>query len=448
MLLVAYLRLGGELPTQAAAGVALWVGIGLFLSFAFDLGAGVRNMIRADVVCLLALYYLTLFEFHFSQPEFDRIVSTPTTIVGLRLILLAFAGLVIGRHLVPPVRGRLPQVRLDDMPTRLLLRIFYLSAFFGYLHMLVAVDFNPMRIWDAALGPRFAAPWGRGKLGDWKALFYEVGMIVQILPPLAAVLYHRRRQLLPGHKLVIFLLLAWTLFQAFASGTRNYFISLVASFLGAYMLTAPAIKWRTFAVVAALAAVVTYQATHYMLAFRNIGLRNYLQKQQVVVDGGEAERAIFVDYNLFVIAKLTEVFPEKHPYLGWEIPWWCLIKPIPRAIWRGKPEGLTLSIEDALGVRGLTLSTTYIGEAYMAFGWFGVLTFSLLFGAGCAWWNRWGAYVHSNYSLLIFASGFLAAAISMRSMLWLTTAALPTVALIVARRVFQPPRRRMPNPRP
>ena len=81
-----------------------------------------------------------------------------------------------------------------------------------------------------------------------------------------------------------------------------------------------------------------------------------------------AERTLFVDYNLYAICKLVEVFPHKKPYLGLEIPYQALIRPIPRAIWKGKPEGLSTSIEDALGVEGLTISASFVGEAYMSGG--------------------------------------------------------------------------------
>ena len=31
------------------------------------------------------------------------------------------------------------------------------------------------------------------------------------------------------------------------------------------------------------------------------------------------------------------------PYLGWELPYLAIIRPIPRAIWKGKPLGMSFS---------------------------------------------------------------------------------------------------------
>ena len=45
-------------------------------------------------------------------------------------------------------------------------------------------------------------------------------------------------------------------------------------------------------------------------------------------------------------------FPRTHPFLGFEIPYQALIRPIPRAIWPGKPEGLSMTIEDVMEVEG------------------------------------------------------------------------------------------------
>jgi hypothetical protein len=161
---------------------------------------------------------------------------------------------------------------------------------------------------------------------------------------------------------------------------------------------------------------------YFMLEFRNEGLGNY--------SFAESEfNGVFVDSNLVVISKLTEVFPRMNSYLGLEIPYNALIRPIPRAIWPGKPEGLSVGMEDALGAEGLTLASTFVGEAYMGGGILGVLLAGLIFGAAAAKWNQLGRDLSSNYKLILYVSGFFAAAIGMRSLLVVGPAILPTLAL-------------------
>ena len=126
-----------------------------------------------------------------------------------------------------------------------------------------------------------------------------------------------------------------------------------------------------------------------------------------------------------------EVFPSRREYLGLEIPWLALIRPIPRAIWKGKPEGMSTSIEDALGVEGLTIAASFAGEAYMSGGNFAVLLIALIFGAASGWWCYLASPRNSEIGILIYASGFFAAVISMRSLLVFTTALLPTIVGII-----------------
>ena len=67
----------------------------------------------------------------------------------------------------------------------------------------------------------------------------------------------------------------------------------------------------------------------------------------------------------------------------------------------------------------------------MGGGYFGVGLASLLFGILAAWWNRRFVPGTNLYQNLLYASGIFAALISMRSLFWLTTAILPTIALVV-----------------
>jgi hypothetical protein len=168
-----------------------------------------------------------------------------------------------------------------------------------------------------------------------------------------------------------------------------------------------------------------------MLHIRSQGLKKFLS--------GEAAYSItkadsfYVDYNLCNIASLTTVFPDRMPYLGLEVPYLALIRPIPRALWKGKPEGLSNSIEHALGDYSgkITISASFAGEAYMAGGFLGVLLCGIFFGALNGWWSHLMGPRNSELGVLIYASGFFAAVISMRSLFTYTTALLPTVAAIV-----------------
>jgi hypothetical protein len=155
---------------------------------------------------------------------------------------------------------------------------------------------------------------------------------------------------------------------------------------------------------------------------------------------GRQYNTLYIDHNMVNISNLTNVFPDGVDYLGLEIPYQSIIKPIPRALWPGKPEGLSTSIEAALGsFDGVTtLACTFAGEAYMAFGFAGVLIAGLFFGAAAGWWNQVGQNRDSSFSQILYASGFLCAAMSMRSLLTMVPFMLPTLAMWVIGKYWLP----------
>ncbi|RYD85908.1 MAG: oligosaccharide repeat unit polymerase [Verrucomicrobiaceae bacterium] len=427
---------GGNAPSEVARGYALWIGGGLLASCLLDFTCGVRNLIRTDLLCLLALYFLTLTEFLFPQPEFDIIQNVASVKRGSDLVAITFLVMAAARHLVPRGAIKDARFRFDDISPSLLVGVLAVCAALAYFHMLLAVSFNPVALLEGMSGPRFGVPWARGRFGGWKELLNEFGLLLNVIPPLTATLWHKRKFLSIGEKLLVVGIFSLTMFQGFSSGTRNVFAGYIAAFLGGYMLTHPRLTWWRAVKVGVPAAALFFVGSYHMLEFRNMGLSSYLEGKTYA--SGETRETLFVDYNLHAISALTDVFPKQFRYLGAELPIWSLIKPIPRAIWPGKPEGLSVSIEDALGADGWTVATTFIGEAYMSFGVLGVIAFAAVISMGATWWNRLGCNVSSTYAILVYASGLAAFALTTRSMLWFTTAMLPSIALVVAHRVFFP----------
>ena len=424
------LVMNGALPSGLGRVAAVGTGLSLLVSMAMDFRAGgPRNLIRADLMAILAFYFLTLFEFLFPQPTFDALTDVRMTHEALLVVLLGLAGLLVGRHLLH-VRGQPFAATLTrEVPRFWMIAIFWACFIIGYLHMFLAVKFNVNDLLFYFMEPRFSQPWQRGKFGDWKALLVELGLFIYLLPPLAGIMIARRRRYPAVQLFLVCAALLLTFFYGFTSGTRNLFCSYLVTFLIGYAFALTGERRRELAVLCAGSGVVMLFATYFMLEFRSVGFSNYIHNRYEPQP--KAERTLFVDYNLYAICKLVEVFPHKKPYLGFEIPYHALIRPIPRALWKGKPEGLTSSIEDALGVEGMTISASFVGEAYMSGGLLAVLASALFFGALTGWWNFLASPRNSELGILIFASGFFASVISMRSLFVFTTALLPTAAALV-----------------
>jgi len=437
-LTIAFLSLSGSGSGEIAAKAALIVGVTLLAAIALEAWQDWRAVLRPDIVALCALYYLTFFEFLLPQPGVDQMISSRSISYGCQLVFIAFGTMVVARHWAPPVQPWLSSLMQRQASGKSLLLIFWLSFFFGYLYMLVAVNFDIGMMFDRMLEPRFAQPWGRGRFGDWKALLVELGAIVNLVPPLGGLILARREKYgLAGYVPVIFGLL-FCLFEGFTSCTRNVLATYLITFLIGYGVNLTKKRVAEFLILCCLAAIGFYQASSIMLETRTIGLREYLNNKHAPAPVEDEPRTFFVDYNLLNIGQLTQQFPSAHPFLGWEVPFVAAIHPIPRAIWPGKPMGLSVSIESALGDEddSTTLSATFVGESYIAGGVFGVALAGIFFGILTGWWGRFGSAISSEFGFLIYASGFFAIAISMRSLFWLTTNALPTIAAIILARIF------------
>jgi hypothetical protein len=434
-LCIAYTNINTYLaPSELATQVAIAVGLALALSVWFDSRKGLQNLFRVDIVCLISLYYLTLVEFLFPQYKFDSLLTSEQTAHGLYVTLIGIGGIAVGRH----IHFLQPQPKLwsylGNLPDKVLFRLFIISAILGYLYMLMSVDFNVVKIFDAWLGPRFAVPWGRERLGDWRALLSELKLFTYVIPPVAGIIWNRRQSFRNWQILLVMVIFVITLFEGFAGGTRNVLGSYFAAFLGGYFLTLKRPNLFNLAIPTAISGYAMMFATRHMLGFRNMGIRRYLETGAYAVE--QAKESFAVDYNLNAISIIVDAFPHKYYFLGLELLYVFATKPIPRAFWPGKPEGLSISIEEVTGAAGWTVSTTYIGESYMMGGVMAVILMSLSIGILASWWTRTAAFYNTGYGVVINALGFFTGALAMRSIAFFTTSILPILALIFFAKVM------------
>jgi oligosaccharide repeat unit polymerase len=413
------------LPSDSAGNVfataAIGVGLSLTIATAIEATAGVRGLIRVDILMLWVLYGLTFLEFLFSQPEAENLVSPDVATKGVIAAVLGFAGIAIGRHVVPR-RRKVNNALFADVAPRNIFTLFVLAATAGYLHILLSVNFDVFEMFRQMTLPRFAQSWGRGKYGDAYALLAELGALLYLIPPIAGLIYARRNEFGIIKTSIVTVVLLVTVYYAFSSGTRNILAVYAFTFFGAYYLNKPDIKSWKVAVQGAVVLLLLLIVTSYMLAFRNVGIDNFSFSDR-------PPDTIYIDRNMVVLSQVTDAFPAVYDFLGLEIPFNALVRPIPRALWPEKPEGLSVPIESVVGVGQSTVSSTFIGEAYMMGGMLGVAFVAMLFGAAAQMWNGVRQNQNSAFSQLLYASGFFCAAISMRSMLWTTVTMLPTLAL-------------------
>jgi oligosaccharide repeat unit polymerase len=406
-----------DIFTTAAVGV----GLSLAISTLVEGSSGVRSLIRVDVLMLWVLYSLTLLEFLFPQLDINEVVSADAATSGTAAVLLGFAGLAVGRNLPP--RGSGQSISMITPRPRDIFYLFLIAAFLGYLHMLLAVNFDLLEMLRQMSLPRFSQAWSRERYGgDLFSLLVELGALIYLVPPTAGLIYAHSQDYSSAQKWIVTAILGLTFYYGVTTGTRNILAIYVFTFFGAYYLNKDYLKWSQVMIQGSLVALVLLVVTAYMLAYRNVGLSQFSLSD-------DAPATLYIDHNMVVISKLTIVFPSQYDYLGLELLYQALIHPIPRALWSGKPEGLSVTVESIMQTTQATVASAFVGEAYMSGGMIGVLLAGVGFGAAAEMWNRVGRNVHSPFSQLLYASGFFCAAISMRSILWTTVTMLPTLAL-------------------
>ena len=432
------------LPSEIATRVSLiWI-VAIFISFLAELKAGLRNLIRVDIFALLSLYFFIYFEFLFPQSGFDALVSQSDTAKAIQLTLFGLGAIVIGRHIGPESYKSLRFIGNIQMQPRDFLLLFSGAFILAHLPQWVAVGFNPFAWLGDLLKPRFSQSWSRGKYGDLSTLLHELQLIGYVLPPIGGVILARWREY---SKFAVFLVGAGLLvlwFVAFAEGTRYVFGIKLAGFLGGYMIVQKKLRFWRVVTLSWIVAATFIVLADMMLDFRGIGLGQYVEEgryrpayQKFEEQYGNSpgaqdeENSYFVDYNLWRISQMVAAFPALYDYIGWNMPFVALTKPIPRAFWPGKPMDLKVGLEEAIGASGYTIAVTWIGEAYVAGGIPWIVAIGLLIGIFCRYWNQLAEYMHSTFPLIVFASGFYAVLLLMRSLMFFTTALLPSIALVL-----------------
>ena len=389
----------------------------LIASFAFEARGGLKNLIRPDLVGILALYYLTLYEFLFPQPYFDTSMGNLDAVrLGLWAVIIGFIGIFTGRHLVPQGRQPFEEIMTKPVPSSWLSAILWVSFFLGFLYVLMGAEFSVATVIESVMRARFDQPWVRGKFGGWKELINEFSLLLYLIPPLVGLMFGKRERYSALNLTLSLLALLWVLFFGFASGTRTVFAAYLITFLIAFAFSSPPQRRAQVLIVAVVCGALMVMATRVMLDMRTIGLKRWLDGERQV-QMTRQNSSVFVDDNLLAISVLTQYFPKQNGghYLGFEIPYLALIRPIPRAIWPGKPKGMSIQIEDIFNVRGVTIAATFVGEAYMSGGLFAVALEGLVLGILATYWNRFASQKNSELGLLVYSSGFFAVTITMRS---------------------------------
>ena len=280
--------------------------------------------------------------------------------IGVSAIAM-WAGVAFRPWALPQWVTQIASSRLTDRAIARLVPVCFLLGMFNFAY---ATDFD-LQVMFSYLGQqRWSAPWGRAQLGGWDAFLDQLQYFGYVLPSLTALIIARRG----------FVVQAWL--SIAASGIMLAFLSqgggrrLVGVTVGAAILVwvqaqeTISIRKLALATIAVVGLLTTMQ---FMLNIRNLGYEEFSFR-------GESEYDyLHVDDNFLRLAQVIELVPDEYPYLRFGQLWFTIIRPIPRVLWPGKPVDPGFDLPAALGLRGVSLSMSILGEWYLSFGWIALI---------------------------------------------------------------------------
>jgi hypothetical protein len=295
---------------------------------------------------------------------------------SLRFALLAIglsaASMWIGAAFRPWSLPRWISNGLDvQLSTETLARAVPICFALGMFNFLYSVDFDVPLMFSYIGEERWSMPWGRGQLGGWGSFRDQAQYFGYVLPSLAALLI-ARRGLWNGQSLfAVACSLVMLVFLSTGGGRRIVAVAGGAA-LVVWVQSTGGLRMRNIAVV--VAGVVTLALTaQFMLNIRTRGYDYYAETNT-------GDDYLHVDDNFLRLAQIIELVPLRRPFVEYQQLVFTLVRPVPRVLWPNKPIDAGFDLPTEVGLKGVSLSSSIIGEWYISYGWLTVLLGGYLHG--------------------------------------------------------------------
>lgn len=325
---------------------------------------------------------------------------------------------VMGRPWAIP--NWLADIAKRPMDTKTAGRLIPICFVLGMFNFAYAVDFD-LPVMFSYLGEhRWSAPWGRGQLGGWDAFLDQMQYFGYVLPSLTALLIARR-----GFSASVWLSIVLSgIMLAFLSqgGGRRIIGVTVGAAILVWIQAQSELQVRRL-VIAMFAVIGLLTAMQFMLNIRSSGYADFALR------GGESEYDyLHVDDNFLRLAQVIEIVPQEHPHVNFRQVWFTLVRPVPRVLWPNKPIDPGFDLPTIVGLKGLSLSMSIIGEWYLSYGWLAVIFGGWLHGRLAQTLNilRLDKQFHTNP--IVYGLAVMVLVAGMRSMLELVLMSYALVA--------------------
>lgn len=398
-----------NLPAIAAAVFVLGC-------IAFDLRQNLYRLLTGRSVVLVSVLYWYLLEALRLPKDLER-YSQGEYSFGLLCVVLSVVAFLIAYHgsrvSLFAALGR--RMALLNNP-RVVWYLALSAMTVGFVSLLIYVNFNVLAFFEGLTGmtQRWTGGIERGRYGSWRTIFYELQTFLWAAVPLAICLLFMRRVPL-SHRVVAGLFIAWmflrTLFQGARSPLMLFFVPTAAA---VFWTAGPRLRRVLLVFGVPLGLIAGYFLSAVIVAGRNEGK----------FDTGDAFSTDYVGVEMFreLLFVVRAQGQGMTPQYGTTY-FTQLVNPIPRAIWPGKPvadAGLIMAraygAVDSKGEPFMTVSPGFLGEAYLNFGFLGVLIVPALAGCIVRSWDRLLPLAAMSLpALLVYAAGLPTIMASSRS---------------------------------
>jgi len=367
---------------------AIVAAVGLFACLVFDLRHSFYRLLSGRTVVLVAVTYWYLLEAlrvpaaleEYTQSEYN--FALLSVAVSVAVFLLAYH--TSRWTLFDPIARRLPVLDDPRVLWRLVLAGFTIG--FGSLLIYLNFDFSAFFVGLFGLNRRWTGAMGRGRYGSWSTILFELQLFLQATVPLAVCLVFQKNASL-FKRCIAALFVAWMFLRTFASGARSPLVPILLC-VAAAMFWRAGHRTRRWLILIGLpiALVGGYFLSAVIVAGRNEGKFDVSVATEVDYVGFEMFREL-----LFIIRAEDNGLPPQYGLTYFT----QMVNPIPRAIWPGKPvadAGLILAraygAVDKNGEPIMTVSPGFIGEAYLNFGFLGLVVIPGIAGMLVRSWDR------------------------------------------------------------
>ncbi len=257
--------------------------------------------------------------------------------------------------------------------------LFWIALFafaIGIFKFAQPCGFNPITMINHLGQGRWDAPWVRGQMGGWEA-FRDVMQYFGYLLPTMFVLQGRKVGWFSVSAVIVALLAAIQIIFLAQEGGRRIIGVTCGMAIIIWLLTERRLSVRGM-FLAAIAGVGVLAFMQVMVNYRNVGV-SALVKPDDSADVTKYEY-LHVDDNFLRLAQSIHIVPNLHKHTYFDYFIYVLVRPIPRVFWPDKPTSSGFDLPEVLGLPSVSLSSSIVGELWVAGGFWVVALGGLLYG--------------------------------------------------------------------